>query len=145
IFRTREFEQMEMEFFVKPGEDEEWHKYWIEERTRWYTDLGINPDNLRHYEHPQEKLSHYSKGTIDIEYRFNFSGSEWGELEGIAHRASYDQSTHSTHSGADLTSFDHATGERYTAYVIEPAAGLGRTLPTFLVDAWSEDAAPNSK
>ena len=90
IFRTREFEQMEMEFFVKPGEDEEWHQYWIDERTRWYTDLGINPDNLRHYEHPQEKLSHYSKRTVDIEYRFNFTGSEWGELEGIANRTDFD-------------------------------------------------------
>ena len=95
IFRTREFEQMEMEFFVKPGEDEEWHQYWIDERTRWYTDLGINPDNLRHYEHAQEKLSHYSKRTVDIEYRFNFAGSEWGELEGIANRTDFDLTTHS--------------------------------------------------
>ncbi len=94
IFRTREFEQMEMEFFVKPGEDEEWHQYWIDERTRWYTDLGIDPDNLRHYEHAQEKLSHYSKRTVDIEYRFNFAGSEWGELEGIANRTDFDLSTH---------------------------------------------------
>ena len=81
---------MEMEFFVKPGEDEQWHQYWIDERTRWYTDLGINPDNLRHYEHPAEKLSHYSKRTVDIEYRFNFTGSEWGELEGIANRTDFD-------------------------------------------------------
>ena len=95
IFRTREFEQMEMEFFVKPGEDEEWHQYWIDERTRWYIDLGINPDNLRHYEHPQEKLSHYSKRTVDIEYRFRFAGSEWGELEGIANRTDFDLTTHS--------------------------------------------------
>jgi len=145
IFRTREFEQMEMEFFVKPGEDEEWHKYWIEERTRWYTDLGINPDNLRHYEHPLEKLSHYSKGTIDIEYRFGFSGSEWGELEGIANRTDYDLTTHAKHSGADLSYYDQASGERYVPYVIEPAAGLGRTLMTFLVDAYTEDEAPNTK
>src|SRR2546430_2445150 len=81
IFRTREFEQMEMEFFVKPGTDEEWHEYWLAERTRWYTDLGINKDNLRHYEHPKEKLSHYSKRTVDIEYRYNFTGAEWAELE----------------------------------------------------------------
>ena len=81
---------MEMEFFVKPGEDEEWHQYWIDERTRWYVDLGIDPDNLRHYEHPQEKLSHYSKRTVDIEYRFRFAGSEWGELEGIANRTDFD-------------------------------------------------------
>ena len=90
IFRTREFEQMEMEFFVKPGEDEEWHQYWIDERTKWYVDLGIDPDNLRHFEHPQEKLSHYSKRTVDIEYRFKFAGSEWGELEGIANRTDFD-------------------------------------------------------
>jgi glycyl-tRNA synthetase len=145
IFRTREFEQMEMEFFVKPGEDEEWHEYWLAERTRWYTDLGINPDNLRHYEHPQEKLSHYSKRTVDIEYRFNFTGSEWGELEGIANRTDFDLTTHSEHSGQDLTFFDQASGERYTPYVIEPAAGLGRSLMTFLVDAYAEDEAPNTK
>ena len=114
IFRTREFEQMEMEFFVKPGEDEEWHQYWIDERTRWYTDLGIDPENLRHYEHPQEKLSHYSKRTVDIEYRFDFTGSEWGELEGIANRTDFDLTTHTKHSGTDLVYFDQASGERYT-------------------------------
>ncbi len=81
IFRTREFEQMEVEFFVRPGTDEEWHQYWIDTRLQWYIDLGINKDNLRLYEHPKEKLSHYSKRTVDIEYRFNFAGSEWGELE----------------------------------------------------------------
>ena len=145
IFRTREFEQMEMEFFVKPGEDETWHQYWIDERTRWYTDLGINPDNLRHYEHAQEKLSHYSKRTVDIEYRFGFTGSEWGELEGIANRTDFDLTTHSKHSGTDLVYFDQASGEKYTPYVIEPAAGLSRSLMTFLVDAYTEDEAPNTK
>ncbi|RIK15247.1 MAG: glycine--tRNA ligase [Acidobacteria bacterium] len=145
IFRTREFEQMEMEYFVKPGEDEEWLEYWLAERTRWYTDLGIAPENLRHYEHPQEKLSHYSKRTVDIEYRFNFTGSEWGELEGIANRTDFDLSTHAEHSGADLTFFDQTTGERYTPYVIEPAAGLSRSLMTFLVEAYTEDEAPNTK
>jgi glycyl-tRNA synthetase len=145
IFRTREFEQMEMEFFVPPGTDEEWHQYWIDERTRWYVDLGIRPENLRHYEHPAEKLSHYSKRTVDIEYRFNFTGSEWGELEGIANRTAFDLGTHSTHSGADLSYFDQATGERYLPYVIEPAAGLSRSLMTFLVDAYAEDEAPNTK
>src|SRR5690242_4480906 len=145
IFRTREFEQMEMEFFVKPGEDEEWHQYWIDERTRWYTDLGIQPDNLRHYEHPQEKLSHYSKRTVDIEYRFKFSGSEWGELEGVANRTDFDLSVHSKHSGQDLSYFDQAADERYVPYVIEPAAGLSRSLMTFLVDAYQEDEAPNTK
>ena len=145
IFRTREFEQMEMEFFVKPGEDEEWHQYWIDARTEWYTDLGIDPDNLRHYEHPQEKLSHYSKRTVDIEYRFRFAGSEWGELEGVANRTDFDLSTHSEHSGQDLSYFDQAANERYTPYVIEPAAGLSRSLMTFLVDAYAEDEAPNAK
>jgi glycyl-tRNA synthetase len=145
IFRTREFEQMEMEFFVVPGTDEDWHQYWIDERTRWYTDLGINPDNLRHYEHAQEKLSHYAKRTVDIEYRFNFAGSEWGELEGIANRTDFDLKTHSEHSGQDLSYFDQAGNERYLPYVIEPAAGLSRSLMTFLVDAYTEDEAPNTK
>ncbi len=145
IFRTREFEQMEMEFFVKPGEDEEWHQYWIDARTSWYVDLGVNKDNLRHYEHPQEKLSHYSKRTVDIEYRFRFAGSEWGELEGVANRTDFDLSTHAAASGQDLSYFDQAAGERYVPYVIEPAAGLSRSLMTFLVDAYSEDEAPNTK
>src|SRR6188472_1081013 len=145
IFRTREFEQMEMEFFVKPGEDEEWHQYWVDERTRWYVDLGINPDNLRHYEHAQEKLSHYSKRTVDIEYRFGFSAGEWGELEGIANRTDYDLTQHSEFSGQDLSYFDQATGERYTPYVIEPAGGPNRSMMAFLVDAYTEDEAPNTK
>ncbi|WP_028656799.1 glycine--tRNA ligase [Nocardioides sp. J54] len=145
IFRTREFEQMEMEFFVKPGEDEEWHQYWIDARTQWYVDLGINPDNLRHYEHAKEKLSHYSKRTVDIEYRFGFTGSEWGELEGIANRTDFDLSTHAEHSGKDLSYFDQANNARYVPYVIEPAAGLSRSLMTFLVDAYTEDEAPNTK
>ena len=145
IFRTREFEQMEMEFFVEPGTDETWHQYWIDERHRWYTDLGINPDNLRLYEHPHEKLSHYSKRTVDIEYRFGFSSGEFGELEGVANRTDFDLSTHSQHSGEDLSFFDQAKDERYTPYVIEPAAGLTRSLMAFLVDAYTEDEAPNAK
>ncbi|HUX69814.1 MAG TPA: glycine--tRNA ligase, partial [Cellulomonadaceae bacterium] len=126
IFRTREFEQMEMEFFVEPGTDEDWHQYWIDTRTAWYTDLGISAENLRHYEHPKEKLSHYSKRTVDIEYRFGFQGSEWGELEGIANRTDFDLTTHSEHSGTDLSYFDQAKNERWVPYVIEPAAGLTR-------------------
>ncbi|MDQ2756280.1 MAG: glycine--tRNA ligase [Actinomycetota bacterium] len=145
IFRTREFEQMEMEFFVKPGEDEVWHQQWIDTRLKWYTDLGIDPDNLRVFEHPTEKLSHYSKRTVDIEYRFRFAGSEWGELEGIANRTDFDLRTHSEHSGTDLVYFDQASGEKYTPFVIEPAAGLSRSLMTFLVDAYTEDEAPNTK
>lgn len=145
IFRTREFEQMEMEFFVKPGEDETWHQYWIDERFAWYTDLGINPENLRLYEHPKEKLSHYSKRTVDIEYRFGFPSGEFGELEGVANRTDFDLSTHSKHSGSDLSFFDQSLDERWTPYVIEPAAGLTRSLMAFLVDSYYEDEAPNSK
>ncbi|GAB3490385.1 glycine--tRNA ligase [Amycolatopsis cihanbeyliensis] len=146
IFRTREFEQMEMEFFVEPGDDESWHQYWLENRTQWYTDLGINPENLRHYEHPKEKLSHYAKRTVDIEYRFGFSsGQEWGELEGIANRTDFDLTTHSNHSGVDLSYFDQASGERYRPFVIEPAAGVGRSMMAFLVDAYTEDEVPNAK
>ncbi|SFK04382.1 glycine--tRNA ligase [Cellulomonas sp. KH9] len=145
IFRTREFEQMEMEFFVEPGTDETWHQYWIDTRTDWYVDLGIARENLRHYEHPAEKLSHYSKRTVDIEYKFGFTGSEWGELEGIANRTDFDLGTHSEHSGQDLSFFDQAKNERYVPYVIEPAAGLTRSLMAFLVESYTEDEAPNTK
>jgi glycyl-tRNA synthetase len=144
IFRTREFEQMEMEFFVEPGTDEDWHQYWIDTRTDWYVDLGIARENLRHYEHPQEKLSHYSKRTVDIEYRFGFQGSQWGELEGIANRTDFDLSTHSRHSGRDLSQLGD-DGNRYVPYVIEPAAGLTRSLMAFLIEAYDEDEAPNTK
>lgn len=145
IFRTREFEQMEMEFFVEPGTDEEWHQYWIDERTRWYNDLGITKENLRHYEHPAEKLSHYSKRTVDIEYRYQFGGQEWGELEGIANRTDFDLTTHSNHSGVDLSYFDQTTNSRYRPFVIEPAAGVARSMMAFLLDAYAEDEAPNAK
>src|SRR5690554_985157 len=145
IFRTREFEQMEMEFFVEPGTDAEWHQYWIDTRTDWYVGLGLSRDNLRLFEHPAEKLSHYSTRTVDIEYRFGFQGSEWGELEGIANRTDFDLKTHSEHSGQDLSYFDQAKNERWVPYVIEPAAGLTRSLMAFLVEAYSEDEAPNAK
>lgn len=145
IFRTREFEQMELEFFCEPGTDEEWHQYWIDYRKAWYTGLGIKEDNLRLYEHPAEKLSHYSKRTVDLEYRFGFQGSEWGELEGIANRTDFDLSTHAEHSGKDLSYFDQTKNERWTPYVIEPSAGLTRSLMAFLVEAYTEDEAPNTK
>jgi glycyl-tRNA synthetase len=145
IFRTREFEQMEMEFFVEPGTDEEWHDRWIDTRLQWYTSLGIDADNLRLYEHPDEKRSHYSKRTVDIEYRFRFAGSEWGELEGIANRGDFDLTTHTRHSGQDLSYFDQAESRRWTPYVIEPAAGVNRSMMAFLVDAYTEDKAPNAK
>jgi glycyl-tRNA synthetase len=145
IFRTREFEQMEMEFFVEPGTDETWHDYWLEARWNWYVDLGIRPENLRYFEHPKEKLSHYSKRTVDIEYRFRFGGSEWAELEGVANRTDFDLTTHSKHSGVDLSFFDQDKGERWVPYVIEPAAGLTRATLAFLLDAHAEDEAPNAK
>jgi len=145
IFRTREFEQMEMEFFVKPGTDEEWHEYWIGERMRWFTDLGVRPENLRLYEHPKEKLSHYSKRTVDIEYRYQFGAEEFGELEGIANRTDFDLSTHSKHSGQDLSYFDPESGERWTPYVIEPAVGVNRSMLVFMLEAYTEDEAPNAK
>ena len=136
---------MEMEFFVKPGEDEDWHQRWIDERFAWYVDLGIDPAKLRKFEHPAEKLSHYSKRTVDIEYEFGFQGAQWGELEGIANRTDYDLTVHGKATGTDLSYFDQARNERYTPYVIEPAAGLSRSLMTFLVDGWAEDEAPNTK
>jgi glycyl-tRNA synthetase len=145
IFRTREFEQMEMEYFVRPGTDDEWFDYWLQQRWDWHVGLGINPDNLRYYEHPKEKLSHYSKRTIDIEYRFGFGGSEFAELEGIANRTDFDLSTHSKHAGTDLSYFDQEKNERWTPYVIEPALGLTRSLLAFLLDAYTEDEAPNAK
>ena len=145
IFRTREFEQMEMEFFVRPGTDEEWHERWIETRMAWYLDLGVTKENLRLYEHPKEKLSHYSKRTVDVEYRYEFPGSEWGELEGIANRTDFDLSTHSRASGQDLSYLDAESGERFVPYVIEPAAGVDRSMLMFLLDAFAEDEAPDSK
>ena len=137
IFRTREFEQMEMEFFVEPGTDEEWHEYWIDERWNWYTSLGLKEENLRRYEHPKEKLSHYSKRTVDIEYNYAFAG--WSELEGIANRTDYDLKQHTKHSGENLEYFDQATGERYVPYVIEPAVGPDRIMLAFLMDAYTEE------
>jgi len=145
IFRTREFEQMEMEFFVKPGTDEEWFDYWLQQRWNWHVDLGIKTDNLRYYEHPKEKLSHYSKRTIDIEYRFDFGGAQFAELEGIANRTDFDLKTHSEHSGTDLSYFDQEHNERWTPYVVEPALGLTRSTLAFLLDAYTEDEAPNAK
>ena len=146
IFRTRELEQMEMEFFVKPGSDEEWHQYWIDARLAWHTDLGISPDNLRLFEHPAEKRSHYSTRTVDIEYRFRVSAGEgFDELEGIANRTDFDLTAHSKASGVDLSYFDQAVGERWTPYVIEPALGIGRSALAFLMDAYNEDEAPNAK
>jgi glycyl-tRNA synthetase len=143
IFRMREFEQMEMEFFVKPGTDEGWHDYWMQERLRWFTDLGVRADNLRLRDHDADELSHYSKRTVDIEYRFPFT--DWGELEGIANRTDYDLKAHERHSGEDLTYFDPETEERYHPYVIEPAVGVDRAILTFLLDAYRVEEAPTAK
>jgi glycyl-tRNA synthetase len=137
IFRTREFEQMEMEFFVEPGTDEAWHEYWIDERWHWYTNLGLKEENLRRYEHPKEKLSHYSKRTVDLEY--NYASVGWSELEGIANRTDFDLKQHAAYSGENLEYFDQATGERYVPYVIEPAVGPDRIMLAFLVDAYTEE------
>jgi glycyl-tRNA synthetase len=142
VFRTREFEQMEMEFFVKPGTDEQWHDYWVQERMRWYTDLGIRAENLRLREHEADELSHYAKRTFDIEYDFPSMG--WSELEGIANRTDFDLKAHSAHSGEDLSYFDPDTEERYIPFVIEPAVGVERPTFAFLIDAYKEEEAPTA-
>ena len=146
IFRTREFEQMEIEFFVEPGTDDEWQQTWMDLCWAWFIDLGMTPDNIRWFEHPQEKLAHYSKRTVDIEYKFGFAGSEWGELMGVANRTDYDLKVHAEQSGKDLSYFDQAKNERYMPYVIEPSFGLTRALMAFLVDAYEEqELPPNAK
>ena len=151
VFRTLEFEQMELEYFVEPGTDEEWFEYWVNQRESWYTGLGIRGENLRRYEHAQDKLSHYSKRTVDIEYRFPF-GDGWGELEGIANRSkgpdgtSWDLWRHEEHSGERLTVYDEEKKQHIRPGVVEPAAGLTRAALTFLIDAYEEqvlDAAKN--
>ncbi|MHB1208232.1 MAG: glycine--tRNA ligase [Acidimicrobiales bacterium] len=136
VFRTREFEQMEMEFFVPPSEAPEWYKYWIKARYDWYLDLGIPAELLRLYEHAKEDLSHYSKGTTDVEFAYPWG---WDELEGIANRGDYDLTQHSNASGVKLEYFDQAANERYTPYVIEPAAGATRAMMAFLLAAYHED------
>ena len=137
IFRLREFEQMEMEFFVRPGEDETWYEYWIGERLRWYTDvLGIRSERLRVRPHERDELSHYAKAASDIEYRFPFG---WGELEGMANRTDFDLRSHQEHSRQDLTYLDPDTNERYLPYVVEPAAGVDRVMITCLLDAYDEE------
>ena len=136
IFRTREFEQMEIEFFTPPAEAQEWFEHWVEACWDWFIDLGIDPAHMRRYDVPQEDRAHYSAGTIDVEYAFGFPGKEWGELMGIANRTDYDLTSHSEASGQSLSYFDQATGERYTPYVIEPSFGLTRAMMAFLVDAY---------
>ena len=142
VFRTREFEQMEMEFFVPPGDATEWHRRWMEERMRWYTDLGIRPDMLRLREHGAEELSHYSSATSDVEYLFPIG---WSELEGIANRGDFDLTQHAEFSGEKLEYFDQEKGEAYVPHVIEPAAGVDRSLLAFVVDAYDVEEVEGRK
>ncbi len=139
VFRTREFEMMEIEVFVQPGQDDEWFDRWIEESKRWYTGLGVSPERLRVRAHDPEELSHYSKGTSDIEYEFPWG---WGEIMGIANRTDFDLKAHSEASGESLRFFDEGTKEHVTPHVVEPSAGLDRAFLTFLVDAYTEEEAP---
>jgi glycyl-tRNA synthetase len=136
VFRTREFEQMEMEYFVPPESADEWYRYWINTRLAWYVDLGIPVAQLRLHEHAKEDLSHYSRGTTDVEYAYPWG---WDELEGVANRGDYDLTQHANASGVALDYFDQSTNERYTPYVIEPAAGATRAMMAFLLAAYHED------
>jgi glycyl-tRNA synthetase len=136
IFRTREFEQMEMEFFVAPDEAQRWFEHWLAERELWYIGLGIRPDHLRLRAHDTDELSHYSSATSDVEYLFPIG---WSELEGIANRGDFDLTRHAEFSGEKLEYFDQATGQRYVPHVIEPAAGADRATLAFLVDAYDEE------
>ncbi len=168
-FRSREFEQMEMEFFCHPSQSPQWYTFWRDRRMKWYTDLGLSSERLQLREHGQDELSHYSCGTSDIEYAFPFLGpGEYGELEGIAHRGDFDLRSHMEGkldpktrplelekgpdgkpryrgSGKDLTYFDDMKKERYTPHVIEPAAGADRATLAFLCEAYHEDQAPDEK
>ncbi len=142
IFRTREFEQMEMEFFVEPGTDDEWFEYWVNERMQWYVDLGIRKEHLRIRQHEPDELAHYAKTASDVEYEFPFG---WQEVEGIANRTDFDLKAHQEASGEDLTYFDQERDERYVPFVVEPAAGVDRIVLTALVDAFREEEAPTAK
>ncbi|MFQ5506438.1 MAG: glycine--tRNA ligase [Planctomycetota bacterium] len=136
VFRTREFEQMEMEYFVPPDEEESWYEYWVAARLRWYEELGVNPDCLRIRQHDADELAHYSTGCTDVEYRFPFG---WDELEGIAKRGSYDLSRHSEFSGTRLQFYDEESKTHYLPHVVEPAAGVTRIAMVFLIDAYEEE------
>ena len=140
VFRTREFEQAEMEFFIPPDQNDQWYEYWVNERFSWYVDYGIDPAKLRKYQHPQEKLAHYCKACTDVEYEYPFG---WGELEGIACRTDFDLKSHAAASGKDLSYFDPESKARYVPWVVEPAAGVDRTALTFLIDAYEEQALPD--
>ena len=142
IYKTREFEQMEMEFFVSPESDAEWYEYWVNTRFDWYSSIGIREQNLRLREHSQKELAHYAKATKDIEFLFPWG---WGELEGIANRTDFDLSTHDNGSEGDLKYFDQIRQDHYFPYVIEPAAGVDRTVLALLLDAYDEEPLNNEK
>ena len=142
IFRTREFEQMELEFFVPPADSAQWYEYWCQTRLQWYIDLGIPADMLMLRPHDADELSHYSSGTSDVEFLYPWG---WGELEGIAQRTDYDLKQHAAHSGQKLDFFDQAANERYVPYVIEPAAGVNRAMAAFLLAAYDEDEIDGEK
>ena len=142
VFRTREFEQMEMEYFVPPGEAQHWFEYWLGERMAWYLDLGIPEAMIRLRHHDADELSHYSAGTADVEFLFPWG---WDELEGIANRTDYDLKAHAAQSSEKLEYFDQASGERYVPHVIEPAAGATRTMMAFLIAAYAEDEVGGEK
>ena len=142
IFRSREFEQMEVEFFVKPGTDKEWFQYWFQERFNWYVKLGINQEHLRLRQHGKDELAHYALDCYDIEYLFPMG---WSELEGIANRGNFDLVQHAKYSGKDLSYFDEETQERITPYIIEPSAGVDRSVLAFLLDAYHEEVVEKEK
>ncbi|MGH2461236.1 MAG: glycine--tRNA ligase, partial [Chloroflexota bacterium] len=136
IFRSREFEAMEIEFFVRPGTDDEWWRYWVDQRVKWHVKYGVSPENIRVYEVPAADRAHYSKATGDIQFQYPFG---WGELEGVADRTDYDLTRHGAASGEDLSYFDEETGQRFIPYVIEPAVGVERTFLAYLINAYHEE------
>jgi glycyl-tRNA synthetase len=142
LFRTREFEQMEMQFFVKPSEDTKWYSYWKEKRIEWYKSMGITPSKLRYHDHPADKLAHYAKEATDIEYEFPFG---WGEIEGIHNRTDFDLSRHEEFSGKSLKYFDEAAKEKYVPFIIETSAGASRSFMAFLIDAYYEEEVKGEK
>jgi len=142
VFRTREFEHMEVEYFVKPGDDKQWFDYWVEERFNWYIALGIKKENLRLRQHSKEDLAHYAKDCYDIEYLFPMG---WAELEGIANRGDYDLTQHAKFSGKDLSFHDNESGQHYIPYIIEPSAGVERSFLAFLIDSYREEVVEGEK
>jgi glycyl-tRNA synthetase len=141
LFRTREFEQMEMQFFVKPGTDEQWFQYWKSQRLDWYIGLGMTKEKLQYHQHEPDKLAHYAKEAFDIEYLFPFG---WGEIEGIHNRTDFDLSRHEQFSGKSMKFFDDQTKEKFTPFIIETSAGASRSFMAFLVDAYKEEEAPTA-